>query len=62
MLTKEERDIDTLHSWVQVGGFPAQAKEEAWELESEAQCLETEGLEKMEVAVTGSEAEGFIGF
>ena len=35
--------------------------EEAWNLESEAQCLETEGLEKMEVAVTGSEVEGFYG-
>ena len=32
--------------------------EEAHQLDSEAQHLETEGLEKMEVAVTGSEAEG----
>ena len=29
---KEERDIDTLQSWVQVGGFPAQPEEEAWGL------------------------------
>ena len=35
--------------------------EEAHKLESEAQHLETEGLEKMEAAVTGSEAEGFYG-
>ena len=33
--TKEERDIDTLQNWVQVGGFPAQAKEEAWGLLTE---------------------------
>ena len=32
LLTKEEEDIDTLQSWVQVGGFPAQPKEEAWGL------------------------------
>ena len=30
-------------------------------LESEGQHLETEGLEKMEVAVTGSEVEGLYG-
>ena len=30
--TKEGRDIDTLWSWVQVGGFPAQPEEEAWGL------------------------------
>ena len=30
-------------------------------LESKAQHLETEGLEKMEVEVTGSEAEGLYG-
>ena len=35
--------------------------EEACKLESEAQHLETEGLEKMEMAVTGSEAECFYG-
>ena len=35
--------------------------EEAHKLESEAQCLETEGLEKMEVVVIGSEAEGLYG-
>ena len=35
--------------------------EEACQLKSEAQHLETEGLEKMEVAVTGSEVEGFYG-
>ena len=34
---------------------------EAHKLESEAQHLETEGLEKIEVAVTGSEAEGLYG-
>ena len=28
--TKEERDIDTLWTWVQVEGFPAWPKEEAW--------------------------------
>ena len=27
--TKEEEDVDTLHSWVQVGGLPAQLEEEA---------------------------------
>ena len=30
-------------------------------METEAQCLETEGLGKMEVVVAGSEAEGFYG-
>ena len=35
--------------------------EEAHKLESEAQHLETEGLEKMETAMTGSEAEGLYG-
>ena len=35
--------------------------EEACKLEMEAQHLETEGLEKMEVVVTGSEAEGLYG-
>ena len=30
--TKEERDIDTLLSWVQLGGFPAQPEEEEWGL------------------------------
>ena len=34
-------------------------KEEACQLEEEAQCLETEGLAKVEVAVAGSEVEGF---
>ena len=34
---------------------------EAHKLESEAQHLETEGLEKLEVAVTGSEVEGLYG-
>ena len=34
---------------------------EVCKLELEAQWLEREGLEKMEVAVTGSEAEGFYG-
>ena len=32
LLTKEERDIDTLQSWVHVGGFPAWPEEEAWGL------------------------------
>ena len=27
--TKEEDDIDMLHSWIQVGGLPAQLEEEA---------------------------------
>ena len=35
--------------------------EEAHKLEVEAQCLETEGLEMIEVAVSGPEAEGFHG-
>ena len=35
--------------------------EEACRLEVEAQCLEMEGLAKMEAAVAGSEAEGFYG-
>ena len=35
-------------------------REEAHRLEVEAQHLETEGLGKMEVAVAGSEAEGFL--
>ena len=35
--------------------------EEACKLESEVQRLETEGLEKMEVAVTGSEVGGLYG-
>ena len=35
--------------------------EEAQKLEMEAQHLEADGLEKMEVAVAGSEAEGFYG-
>ena len=39
LLTKEERDIDTLWSWVQVGGFPAQPKEEAWGLLVEVSLL-----------------------
>ena len=30
--TKEERHIDTLQSWVQVGDFPAWPEEEAWGL------------------------------
>ena len=38
LLTKEEKDIDTLQHWVQVGGFPAQLEEEAWELLVEV-CL-----------------------
>ena len=36
-------------------------REEAHRLEMEAQCLETEGLEKMKVVVAGSEAKGFYG-
>ena len=36
-------------------------QEEAHKLEMEAQCLEAEGLEKMETSVAGSEAEGFYG-
>ena len=36
-------------------------QEEAHRLETEAQHLETEGLGKMEVAVVGSEVEGFYG-
>ena len=35
--------------------------EDAHKLEMEAQCLEAEGLEKMEALVAGSEAEGFYG-
>ena len=35
--------------------------EEVHKLESKTQCLETEGLEKMEVAITGSEVEGLYG-
>ena len=35
--------------------------EEAQKSEMEAQCLEAEGLEKMEVVVAGSEVEGFYG-
>ena len=27
--TKEEEDIDMLHSWIQVGGLPAQLEKEA---------------------------------
>ena len=34
---------------------------EAWQLEREVQHLETEGLEKLEAAVTGSEVEGLYG-
>ena len=34
---------------------------EAWQLEGEAQHLETEGLEKLEAVVAGSEVEGFYG-
>ena len=37
-------------------------QEEAHRIEVEAQHLETEGLGKMEAAVAGSEAEGFMGF
>ena len=40
---------------------PSSLHEEAWQLEREAQDLETEGLEKLEVAVTGSEVEGLYG-
>ena len=29
---KEEEDIDMLHSWMQVGGFPAQPEGDAWVL------------------------------
>ena len=36
-------------------------KEETCQLEEEAQHLEMEGLAKLEVAVTGSEAGGFYG-
>ena len=36
-------------------------KEEACWLEQEAQHLKTEGLEKVQVALAGSEAEGFYG-
>ena len=35
--------------------------DEAKKLEMEAQCLEADGLEKMEPVVAGSEAEGFYG-
>ena len=40
---------------------PGSLWEEAHKFEMEAQHLEAEGLEKMEAAVAGSEAEGFYG-
>ena len=47
------------------GAGPAEeswfSREEACRLETEAQCLEMEGLGKVEAVVAGSETEGFYG-
>ena len=34
-LTKEEEEVEVLHSWVEAGGFPAHPKEKAKELLAE---------------------------
>ena len=38
-MTKEEEDVDVLHSWIEVGGLPAHPEEEAKGLLAEVNAI-----------------------